>query len=79
MSEETQKNGRTSVNVVIDIDELEEIKALTNVDANATAIMAAARIGKKFLKKMSSVTESALLNVQATNGLSAVEEELNNV
>lgn len=59
--EEMPKNERTSVNVVIDMDELDEIKSLTNVDANATAIMAAARIGKKFLKKVNSVAESALL------------------
>ena len=59
--EEIPKNERTSVNVVIDMDELDEIKSLTNVDANATAIMAAARIGKKFLKKVNSVAESALL------------------
>jgi len=77
--DESPRNERTSVNVVIDIDELDEIKALSNVDANATAIMAAARIGKKFLKKVNSVAESALLKVNELGEDGEIEKALNNV
>lgn len=50
-TKENEKN-RTSVNVTIDIMELEDIKAVTRIDMNASAILAAARIGRDCLKKL---------------------------
>lgn len=44
-------NEKTYVNVSIGIAELEEIKAVMGVESNATAILAAARQGRDFLKK----------------------------
>lgn len=79
MAEETRNVGQTVVSIVIDVDELEEIKSLTNVATKATAIMAAARIGAKFLKKVNSVAEAALLNENAAESIDNTEKALTNV
>lgn len=52
MANSSETSGeKTFVNIGIDPAELDEIKTLTGVESNATAILAAARQGKDFLKK----------------------------
>lgn len=52
MGNSSETSGeKTFVNIGIDPAELDEIKALTGVESNATAILAAARHGRDFLKK----------------------------
>ena len=49
--QEHVEKERTNVNITIDIDELESIKAATRNDKNASAILSAARIGRDLLCK----------------------------
>lgn len=53
--------NRIAINLAIDKAELEDIKQVTGVDANATAILAAARQGRDFLKKSKELAERAIL------------------
>lgn len=43
---------KAEVRLSVDVAELEAIKAATKVDASATAMMAAARVGLEYLKKV---------------------------
>lgn len=49
--QEHVEKERTNVNITIDRDELESIKAATRNDKNASAILSAARIGRDLLCK----------------------------
>lgn len=43
---------KAEVRLSVDMSELEAIKAATKVDASATAVMAAARVGLEYLQKV---------------------------
>lgn len=55
------KNNKTAVNVFFDAAELDEMKSLTTTRANATALVVAARIGLRFLKRIQSTVEDSIV------------------
>jgi len=65
---EGEQKCRTNVNVTIDCAELESIKAATRIDMGASALLAAARIGRDFLLKS---LEMGGIEAKPSNGDSA--------
>lgn len=55
------KTDKIAVNVFFTAAELDEMKSLTNTRANATALVVAARIGLRFLKRIQSTVEDSIV------------------
>lgn len=48
----SREKNKTTVNVSIDKDELDSIRKATHVDMNASALLAAARVGRDVLARV---------------------------